>query len=159
MVEGHEGDSAHLFARQAMPRRSHPPIASVQPDPLERASDSFSTRVEKRHGDADVLTVCGEVDLATAPLVRETLRALIEDGTGPVVVDLSEVPFMDSSGVHVLVESHRALASQNRRLAIVCRLHGQIHKLLALVGLLELLTVHRSLESAVTGGEDLIRPT
>jgi anti-sigma B factor antagonist len=155
MVDGSEGNFPHRLHRQAMPRRSHPPLA---PAPLEQASGSFSTRVEKRRGDADVLTVCGEVDLATAPLLRETLQALIEDGSGPVVVDLSEVPFMDSSGVHVLVESHRALVSRNRRLAVACRPHGQIHKLLALVGLLDLLTVHRSLGSAVTGGSDLIRP-
>jgi anti-sigma B factor antagonist len=115
-------------------------------------------RIERWRGDTDVLTVGGEVDLATAPLMRESLRPVIADGTGPAVVDLSEVPFMDSSGVHVLVESQRSLMSQNRRLAIVCRPHGQIHRLLALVGLLDVLAVHRSLQSAVSGGTDVIRP-
>lgn len=104
-----------------------------------------------------VLSVRGEVDLATAPTLREAARTLLAHGTSPVVVDLSEVPFMDSAGVHVLVEMLARLQAQNRRLAIACREHAQVHRLLALVGLLDAVTVHRSRESAVSGGEDVIR--
>ena len=45
----------------------------------------------------------------------------LEHQTGPVVVDLSAVAFMDSTGVHVLVATLRRLEPQNRPLAIVCR--------------------------------------
>ena len=56
-----------------------------------------------------------------------------------------------------LLDTLRRLEPQNRRLAIVCREAGQVHRLLALVGLLDALTVHRSRESAVIGGDDLLR--
>ena len=56
-----------------------------------------------------------------------------------------------------LLDTLRRLEPQNRRLAIVCREGGQVHRLLGLVGLLDALTVHRSRESAVLGGDDLLR--
>lgn len=106
---------------------------------------------------AQLVSIRGDVDLATAPGLRELLIPILEQADGPVVVDLSEVPFMDSTGVHVLVDAHQRLEAQNRQLAIACCEHGQVHRLLALVGLLDLLNVHRSRVSAVTGANDLIR--
>jgi anti-sigma B factor antagonist len=105
-----------------------------------------------------LLTARGEIDLATAPALLETLLPVLERETGPVVLDLSEVPFMDSTGVHVLVDAIRRLTPQNRRLAIACREGGQVHRLLALTGLLDTLAVHYSRRSAVSGGNDLIPP-
>jgi anti-sigma B factor antagonist len=106
---------------------------------------------------AAVLSVHGEIDLGTAPRLLEVLQPVLERQTGPVVLDLSEVSFVDSTGVHVLVETLQRLKLQNRRLAIACREGGQIHRLLALVGLLDALSVHSSRESAVIGGDDLLR--
>jgi anti-sigma B factor antagonist len=97
------------------------------------------------------------MDLETAPLVREVMLQALEHRTGPVIVDVSEVAFMDSTGVHVLVDALQQLTLENRRLAIACREGGQVHRLLAVVGLLDVLTVHRSRESAVSGGDDLLR--
>jgi anti-anti-sigma factor len=82
---------------------------------------------------------------------------VLERDSGPVVIDLSEVPFTDSTGIHVLVDTFQQLTPQNRRLAIACREGGQVHRVLALVGLLDTLSGHRSLQSAVIGGADLIR--
>ena len=104
-----------------------------------------------------MLSVHGEIDLETAPVLRKFLLPVLEHQTGPIVVDLSEVAFMDSTGLHVLVDTLRRLEPQNRRLAIASREGGQVHRLLALVGLLDALTVHRSRESAVLGGDDLLR--
>jgi anti-sigma B factor antagonist len=120
---------------------------------------TFSVRLLAMHEhdpDAVVLSVHGDVDLLTAPLLREAMLPVLTRQRGLVVVDLSEVAFMDSSGIHVLVEALERLASQNRRLAIACREYGQIHGLLALVGLLATVTVHSSRDGAVMGGEDRI---
>ncbi len=113
---------------------------------------------DERRPDVAVLRAHGEIDLESAPMLREVLRPVLEHGTGPIVVDLSDVPFMDSTGMHVLVHTARRLESQNRSLAIACREGGQVHRLLAVIGLLDALTVHRSVESAVIGGDDLLRP-
>src|SRR2546423_4848701 len=54
-------------------------------------------------GDAVVLHVAGEVDVFTAPQLREALVGAIEQGSRDVVVDLQGVDFLDSTGLGVLV--------------------------------------------------------
>jgi anti-sigma B factor antagonist len=144
----------------AAPVRSHVAVAAEQTNVHQRTADAVTVDLLAAHEhdqDVAVLNVHGEIDIETAPALREALLPVLERQTGPVVVDLSEVSFMDSTGVHVLVDTSRRLEPQNRRLAIACREGGQVHRLLALVGLLDALTVHRSRESAVIGGDDLLR--
>ena len=156
-----EHQAARPFAGSAGSRRSH---LSVAVEPAQSAPDgtagSFSVdlRQAKQVGqDIAVLTVRGEIDIATAPAMLEVLLPVLDRDSGPVVIDLSEVPFIDSTGVHALVDTLRRLRPQNRRLAIACREGGPVHRVLALVGLLDALTVHRSRESALIGGDDLVR--
>lgn len=109
-------------------------------DSEEQAADAFSVRLlaDNEHDDhRAVLRVAGEIDLATAPTLREALQMVLEHRTGPVVVDLCEVAFMDSTGVHVLAEMLRRLENRSRPLAIVCHEDGQVHRLLGVVGLLD----------------------
>jgi anti-anti-sigma factor len=156
-----EATHAHQLPGDAGRVRSdRSPAVDATYDALDRTSGSCSVSVMAVNAcgqEAALLSVRGEVDLGTAPLLREVLLTDLEHRSGPLVMDLSEVQFMDSSGVHVLVDIHRQLGPQNRRLAIACREHGQVHRLLALVGLLDTLAVHRSRESAVTEGEERIR--
>jgi anti-sigma B factor antagonist len=144
----------------AAPVRSHVALAAEQSNVHPWTADAVSVDLLAAHEhdqDVAVLSVHGEVDIETAPALREALLPVLEHQSGPVVVDLSEVSFMDSTGVHVLVDTSRRLEPQNRRLAIACREGGQVHRLLALVGLLDALTVHRSRESAVIGADDVLR--
>lgn len=162
--------STHEIEKQVADRLGSRPAAKRTELPLTAEAGTGALRpiasrlsvgllaADEHHHDVAVLSPHGEIDLGTAPLLREVLLPALERETGPVVVDLSGVSFMDSTGVHVLVETLRRLEPQNRRLAIVCREGGQVHRLLALVGLLDTLTVHRSRESAVVGGNDLLRP-
>jgi anti-anti-sigma factor len=126
-----------------------------------RRAETVSVRVLAAH-DHDqgraVISVRGEIDLETAPALREALSWVHEHRTGPVVVDLSEVGFMDSTGVHVLVDARQWLTLTNRRLAIACHDGGQVHRVLELLGLLDALAVHRSRERAVIGGDEILRP-
>jgi anti-sigma B factor antagonist len=141
-------------------KRSGVSLAAERTDAPQWTAEPVSVGLLTAHGphqDVAVLSVHGEIDLETAPVLRKFLLPVLEHQTGPVVVDLSEVAFMDSTGLHVLVDTLRRLEPQNRRLAIACGEGGQVHRLLALVGLLDALTVHRSRESAVIGGDDLLR--
>ena len=125
-----------------------------------RTAERVSVRVLAAHDHdqyAAVLSVHGEIDLGTAPVLREALSWVLEHRTGPVVVDLSGVRFMDSTGVHVLVDTLELLRLENRRLAVVCCEGGQVHRVLGLLGLLDALAVYRSREGAVIGGDDLLR--
>jgi len=152
-------ESFRLDAASWRPDLSQPADAQTG-DPLPMAGTfSVSVLADHEHDqNVALLIVHGDIDLQTAPMLREVLLPVLERDTGSVVVDLSEVPFMDSTGVHVLVETLQRLEPQNRRLAIVCREGDKVHRLLALVGLLGTLAVHRSRESAVIGGDDLLEP-
>ena len=162
MISIHDTEerSIHRLPRSAA-MRSEPPVArQTEIGALQRTVGAFSADLqaaEEGDQDAAVLSVRGEIDLETATVLFELMLSVLERRTGPVVVDLSEVPFIDSSGVHFLVDTFWRLQDQSRRFAIACRERGQVHRLLALAGLLELLTVHRSRESALTDGDDLIR--
>src|ERR1700761_6889459 len=108
----------------AAPKRSDLSVAPEQTDaPPSTASGPVSVRLlvaHEQHEHVAVLGLHGDVDLGTGDMLREVLLPVLERQTGPVVVDLSKVPFMDSTGVHVLADTLRRLEPQNRPLALVC---------------------------------------
>jgi anti-sigma B factor antagonist len=66
------------------------------------------------------VTLRGEIDAYSAPSLREDLRVLVEDrGALVVVIDLSAVTFLDSSGLGAIVGTLRRLRERNGRLTIV----------------------------------------
>ena len=73
--------------------------------------------VAQRAGDGVVL-VSGEVDILTAPLLEQELRDSAALSGGDLVVDLGEVPFMDSAGMNVLVRLYKVLDKENRTLVL-----------------------------------------
>jgi anti-sigma B factor antagonist len=153
-------DQAADHQRHPAPGRRDVPPPAEQTDAPRWSAGRLSVSLQAAPGhrqDVAVISVNGDIDLATGPALREALLPVLEHQTGPVVVDLSEVSFIDSTGVHVLVDTLRRLEPQNRRLAIVCREGGQVHRVLALVRLLDTFAVHRSRVSAVIDGGDRLQ--
>lgn len=74
-----------------------------------------STRQEDGHV---IVTVAGEVDLYTSPKMREALFEGIADPPARIIVDLSGVSYMDSSGIATLVEALRATRKAAGRLVL-----------------------------------------
>jgi anti-sigma B factor antagonist len=70
-------------------------------------------------GSTEIWAVAGEIDLATKPRLQPVLEA-IPGAAAPLVVDLTGVTFMDSTGLAVLLRIDRAAREAGRRLAIVC---------------------------------------
>lgn len=66
----------------------------------------------------DVLAIAGEVDLHRSPEVKERLNPLIEQKRPSVVVDLSEVSYIDSSGLALLIEAMQRVQSYGGKLAL-----------------------------------------
>lgn len=64
-----------------------------------------------------VVEVAGDLDMSTAPELRDRLSQAVEDDAR-VVVDLTDVGFMDSSGLGVLVVAHKDLRARNGWLAL-----------------------------------------
>ena len=57
----------------------------------------------REQGDWTVLGVTGEIDIATAPSLRERLHSLLADGRHKLIIDLDDVGFLDSTALGVLV--------------------------------------------------------
>lgn len=93
-----------------------------------------------------VLAVSGDVDLATAPTLRERL-ASVAGGTA-VVVDLAEVGFMDSTGLGVLVAAHRRAVVAGGTL-VLARPQRLVRNALRLVEVDAVVDVYDSLDAAL----------
>ena len=98
-------------------------------------------RVEVRNADATtVISVSGELDLASSPALEEELERVAQSGAQLVVVDLRNLEFMDSTGLSVLVRAHQRAEENGRRLGLV---NGsqQVQRLLTLTGVADRLTL------------------
>ncbi|MFN2615992.1 MAG: STAS domain-containing protein [Thermoleophilaceae bacterium] len=90
----------------------------------------------------------GEIDALTAPQLGRRLLGLVDDGKTRVVVDLSRVTFMDSTGIGVLLNALRALASRSGRLVVVCPTK-RVLRPFEVTGLVDRLAISRSREEAL----------
>ena len=73
---------------------------------------------EEHTGRETVVHLRGDVDLDTHLDVERTILAALETGAEQVVVDLSEVPFLDSSGVRALLQARNVAMRQQTRLVV-----------------------------------------
>ena len=71
-------------------------------------------------GDQAVVRMVGELDMATAPKLRETVIKLLQPslGVGVVILDLSEVTFVDSTGLGVLAASRQRVEREGGALVL-----------------------------------------
>lgn len=95
-----------------------------------------------------VLDVNGEVDLYTSPQLRDAIDREVGEGTSRVLVDLTGVTFMDSSGLGVLVGSLKRSRERGGELALVCT-EGSVLKVLTITGLDRVFPIHSSVADAV----------
>ena len=77
----------------------------------------FGTRVEEHDGVA-IMTLSGELDMATVPILVEDLTHVEEDGAETIMLDLREVTFIDSSGLLAFLTARRRAMSNGHRLLI-----------------------------------------
>ncbi|NKQ54422.1 STAS domain-containing protein [Amycolatopsis sp. K13G38] len=103
--------------------------AAAEARKLDATGEGFESahrldlRLRRHAGGVAVLSVIGEVDLATLPQLEDALtRALVEKPT-QLVVDLSQVAFFGSAGLSALVQAHQQ-AAQHTRIAVVTALPG-----------------------------------
>jgi anti-anti-sigma factor len=111
-----------------------------------------------RTGPVSVLTVSGEIDLVSGPLLRTALDEVIDTPdssalTG-VVLDLSAVTFLGSAGLAVLVDAHEHATQRGIALKIVIDGPGSpVARAFQAAAIHEHLDVHRSVGDALLGGE------
>lgn len=67
---------------------------------------------------ASVVVLAGRVDVSTVSRIRDRLHAAVDDGTGPLVVDLAAVQFVDATGLGMLVGTQRRAEAYGRTLTL-----------------------------------------
>ena len=95
-----------------------------------------------------VLSVRGEVDMYSAPTLRDRLTDLIDSGHHTVVVDLSEVGFLDSTALGTLVAARTNATERGGALPLVCN-HERALKLFRITGLDAVFDIHATVDDAV----------
>lgn len=88
------------------------------------------------------ITVKGEIDVYTAPELREKVLPLCARKQHKVVVDLSEVTYMDSTGLGVLIGAYKASQKVDGEF-IVTGVTARVERLFNITGLNELITIEK----------------
>ena len=98
-------------------------------------------------GGAQVVEICGEVELHSAARVREELRRACEEKNARCIVDMSGVPFIDSTGVGVLVGALKLARQQGGSFAIA-NPQSRVRRVFEITGLMDALPIFDSLAAA-----------
>lgn len=99
-------------------------------------------------GDFDVIEVSGEIDVYTAPRLREAIVGIVEGGRTKLIIDVEKVDFLDSTGLGVLVGALKKVRAAGGSLDIVCT-HERIIKIFAITGLDKVFGLYRTIDEAV----------
>lgn len=102
----------------------------------------------KTQGSDVILTVSGEIDLFTAPKLRERLTAAIDEGATRIIVDLEGVGFMDSTGLGSLVGGLKRVKERGGSMVLVCT-NRAVLRILSITGLDRVFPVADSLDEAL----------
>lgn len=97
-----------------------------------------------------IVAVGGEVDVYTAPRLRDQLTELVAAGAYHLVVDLEGVEFLDSTGLGVLVGGLKKVRAHDGSLELVCH-QDRLLKIFRITGLAKVFVIHGSADAAVTG--------
>ena len=102
-------------------------------------------------GDSCLVTVAGEIDMVTTPTLRAFLQQQLEQPASLLVIDLTGVRFLGSSGLAVLVETLSGARERRIGLRLVCN-SREVKRPLEVTGLTELFEIHPDPSTALTPG-------
>ena len=100
--------------------------------------------------DRTVVTVGGEIDVYTAPKLRDKITELVNAGHHDLLVDMEKVEFLDSTGLGVLVGGLKKIRAQDGTMALICS-QDRLLKIFRITGLAKVFTIHDSETSALGG--------
>jgi len=98
-----------------------------------------------------VVSVGGEIDVYTAPKLRDKITELVAAGSHDLVVDLEAVEFLDSTGLGVLVGGLKKVRAHDGSLQLVCT-QDRLLKIFRITGLAKVFAIHGSAEEAIAAG-------
>ena len=102
----------------------------------------------RQAGDFTVFAVSGEIDMDSAPRLREQVIEQLSDGAHRLVIDMSDVTFMDSSGLSALVAILKRIRDHDGELRLVVT-RERTMKLFRITSLDSVFLIHGSLQDAI----------
>jgi anti-sigma B factor antagonist len=105
----------------------------------------------RQEGSWTIVDVQGEVDMFTAPKLRERLVETVDQGKYKIIVNLQGVSFMDSTGLGTLVGGLKRVKEHDGILALVCS-SRPVLRVLSITGLNNVFPIHETVEQALAAG-------
>jgi anti-sigma B factor antagonist len=96
-----------------------------------------------------VVRADGELDVSTAPQLRQTITSALDDGGDRVIVDLTAVTFMDSTTLGVLIGAHNRVRESGGFLGLVCP-DDKVRRVFRITGLDKVFTLYDTVPDAAT---------
>jgi len=112
---------------------------------------SLTVQTEQRD-DMVVVSVAGELDMATAPQLQDQISDLLEKGRTRLVFNLAEVSFCDSTGLSVFVRAKNSTDDAGGTVRLAAPQRGVL-RILEVSGLVEVLRTYPTVDEAVTAEE------
>lgn len=104
--------------------------------------------IEKRvEGGITIVQIVGELDGNTAPVAQEEIVALAEPGC-KVVLDMTQVPYMSSAGLRLLLLAYRTISGKGGSIVLV-GLSGDLADTMQLTGFLDFFKYYDSLDAGI----------
>jgi anti-sigma B factor antagonist len=96
-----------------------------------------------------IVAVGGEIDVYTAPKLRDKITELVADGVYKIVIDMEAVEFLDSTGLGVLVGGLKKVRAHDGSLELICT-QDRLLKIFRITGLAKVFVIHDSADGALT---------
>ena len=95
-----------------------------------------------------IVAVGGEIDVYTAPKLRDQITDLVGHGSYNIVIDLEAVEFLDSTGLGVLVGGLKKVRAHDGSLELICS-QERLLKIFRITGLAKVFVIHDSADPSV----------
>lgn len=110
-------------------------------------SDGFRVEHETIDDGVTVVRPVGDVDLSRSPLLREAISEAQQSNPLRIIIDLSGVPYMDSSGVATLVEA-MTIARKQKCTLVLCNMQDKVRAIFEITRLDSVFTIVDNCEDA-----------
>jgi anti-sigma B factor antagonist len=97
---------------------------------------------------ATIIAVGGEIDVYTAPKLRDKITELVANGIYDIIVDMEAVEFLDSTGLGVLVGGLKKVRAHDGSLELICT-QDRLLKIFRITGLAKVFVIHDSADGAL----------
>lgn len=106
--------------------------------------------LETREQDGHTLVaVGGEIDVYTAPRLRDKITELVNSGHHSLIIDMENVDFLDSTGLGVLVGGLKKIRAQDGTMSLICS-QDRLLKIFKITGLAKVFTIYSSETAALS---------